>query len=284
MEIGKALKEIRENLGLNLNEMSAGVITASHYSKIEKGHHRLSAEDLLQILAFHSIDAANLLRKLNDKDEVSLFKQMNQDIINYFYQGNLSSLYIVQQKIAEENNLDDQNRQYLLALTESSIYSLDESQTVSTDTKEFIKEKLFQLPNWNSFKLTLYTNFMEFYSLDSNKVIIDSILSKEMDNYSANEQTAILSILLNYIGECIELKKYKSATDYLKKIDLIHSKPDNFFYKILGVYYENIIRIIKTDDPEGHKKLKNIIQVTKISGLDFFGEQLDEYLTEKREW
>ena len=36
MDIGTALKKIRTNLNLNLEEMSAGVITASHYSNISR--------------------------------------------------------------------------------------------------------------------------------------------------------------------------------------------------------------------------------------------------------
>ena len=69
MDIGTALKKIRTNLNLNLEEMSAGVITSSHYSKIEKGYHRISAEDLLQILNIHSIDVATFFKSLTRDDQ-----------------------------------------------------------------------------------------------------------------------------------------------------------------------------------------------------------------------
>lgn len=281
MDIGTALKKIRTNLNLNLEEMSAGVITASHYSKIEKGYHRISAEDLLQILNIHSIDVATFLKNLTRDDHNSFYQKMNQRIISAFYQGNLNELLSITKEIEQENEIISNNKYYLLALAESCIYTLDDSRIIPIETKEFIEEKLFQLPNWNLFKLTLYANFVELYSIESNQLIISSILSKNLDNYSTNEQIAILSILLNYVGECIEIEEYNLAQYYLTQINLINSNSENFFYKVLGKYYENILQIINSNNNKSREIVDQIIQLMQVSGLEFFGDQLREYLIEK---
>lgn len=61
MRVGKALKAIRTELGLTQEEMAAGVISKSFYSKVENGYHHLDSETLFDIMTAHrdKIDATD---------------------------------------------------------------------------------------------------------------------------------------------------------------------------------------------------------------------------------
>ena len=54
MEIGEALYHYRKKLCLTMEEMTVGIVTPSFYSKVEKGIHRISAEDLFIHMALIS--------------------------------------------------------------------------------------------------------------------------------------------------------------------------------------------------------------------------------------
>ena len=78
MTIGELLKKYRLNMGLTLSEMAADIVSTSYYSKVEKNQHRISAEDLFEILRAHSISLGNFLNQLTqDKDN---FKKYTQKI------------------------------------------------------------------------------------------------------------------------------------------------------------------------------------------------------------
>lgn len=122
---------------------------------------------------------------------------------------------------------------------------------------------------------------MELYPLESNQLIISSILSKKVESYSSSERISILSILLNFIGDCIEEKEYTLAKYYLNKIDSIDSNPENFFHKLLGKYYNEILNIIENNDAASKESILSIIELVKFVGLDHYSDQLDSYLKEK---
>ena len=50
MTIGELLKDYRIKQGKNQREFIAGIVSQSYYSKVEKEIHRITADDLLEIL------------------------------------------------------------------------------------------------------------------------------------------------------------------------------------------------------------------------------------------
>ncbi|MBI0034003.1 helix-turn-helix domain-containing protein [Lactobacillus sp. M0396] len=55
MTIGELLKEFRIRNLKTQKEWTAGIVSPSYYSKVEKGIHRITAEDLLAILTANQI-------------------------------------------------------------------------------------------------------------------------------------------------------------------------------------------------------------------------------------
>lgn len=261
-------------MGLTLSEMSADIVSTSYYSKVEKNQHRISAEDLFDILSVHSISLGSFLNQLTQgRNRV---KKYTQKIITFYYEGNIEAIKRILKNCGSKDNEDEQN---IIALAESCLYDLDETFIISNKSKEMIKEKIFSLPNWNLFKLSLYTNFISLYDIDTNQLIVSSILSKEISKYSKEEHSAIVAILLNFVDELIDKDELVLTSYYLQKIhEVLKPLPELLFYHVLMNYYENIVQYLITEDSSYMKKCEEIIDVFETNGYKKYAASLKEYL------
>ncbi len=64
MTIGKALKQLRLHAGLTQDQMAAGIISESYYSKVERDIHNIDAKLLIDILRVHGFDVINFFSKI----------------------------------------------------------------------------------------------------------------------------------------------------------------------------------------------------------------------------
>ncbi|WP_261787269.1 helix-turn-helix domain-containing protein [Lactobacillus johnsonii] len=79
MTVGEALKQMRLQAGLTQTEMTAGVVSESFYSKIERGVHAVDVQVLINILSAHHMDVVHFFSLLNfQKSET----EPNFEIIN----------------------------------------------------------------------------------------------------------------------------------------------------------------------------------------------------------
>ena len=274
MTIGELLKKYRLNMGLTLSEMAADIVSTSYYSKVEKNQHRISAEDLFEILRAHSISLGNFLNQLTqDKDN---FKKYTQKIISLYYEGDIEGIKTI---LTNYKKKDAEDKQDIVALGESCLYDLDKTFNISDASKEMIKEKIFSLPNWNLFKLSIYTNFISLYDINTNQLIISSVLSREISKYSKDEQSAIVAILLNFVDELIDKGELLLASYYLQKVEQILTPlPELLFYHVLMNFYKNITQYLMTGDRLNLEKCEEIAEFFKNNGYETYAISLKEYL------
>lgn len=64
MTIGELLKDYRIKQGKTQREFIAGIVSQSYYSKVEKEIHRITADDLLEILNHNGIPVKEFFEKL----------------------------------------------------------------------------------------------------------------------------------------------------------------------------------------------------------------------------
>lgn len=276
MKIGEILQKYRLNMGLTLSEMAADIVSTSYYSKVEKGKHRISAEDLFNILNAHSISLGTFLNELTEEGDK--LNRIQQKILAYYYERDAEAI----KSIIEKLDSDNEDEQMTIALATSCLYSLDDTVVISEDNIRLIKEKIFSLPNWNYFKLSLYTNSNSIYDIETNRLIIRSILSKDISEYKSNEQEAIIAILLNFVDDLIEKKELTDAEIYLQKVEEILSPlPELFFYHVLMYFYKNIMNYLTSKNSSYIKKCEETIALYKDNGYEGWANSLEEYLQEK---
>ena len=80
MTIGEALKQTRLHAGLTQEEMAAGIISESFYSKVERDIHEIDANLLIRILSKHHFDVGSFFSRVNNSDNTTDpdFDLMNQ--------------------------------------------------------------------------------------------------------------------------------------------------------------------------------------------------------------
>ena len=66
MDIGKALRKERLNLGLTQQQMCEGILSRPFYAKVESGQYRINAESLFRILFRHQVDLMGFLNLIQE--------------------------------------------------------------------------------------------------------------------------------------------------------------------------------------------------------------------------
>ena len=80
MTIGEALKQLRLHAGLTQEEMAAGLMSESFYSKVERDIHKIDANLLVKLLVAHHFDVVSFFTKISNQDirTEPNFELMNQ--------------------------------------------------------------------------------------------------------------------------------------------------------------------------------------------------------------
>ncbi|MDE7055673.1 MAG: helix-turn-helix domain-containing protein, partial [Lactobacillus sp.] len=159
MTIGEALKEEQKALGLTSEEMTAGIISKSTYSKVVNGKSRLSSEYLFKILIAHNIDVNEFFEKIkstytpkNKLQENELSAEMGIAFNNHDISKAKSCLKKIQQ--LSTNKYLEWRAQIAVAMLTNSVDKL------SDDFKDKIINEFNNQENWikNGEALRLFSN------------------------------------------------------------------------------------------------------------------------------
>ena len=244
MEIGQALYTYRKKLGLTQGAMAAGIITVSYYSKVEKGSHRISAENLFAILASHSIDIQEFMDLISpdlDQSQYS-FKEFDQRITDAYFNNQLDVLIELAVSLQLAKGLPANLKQVLEAKLILCQYLLtDKPEELKETSKIFIKDKIFSTSDWDDLSLALFANSLVLYDLESNHWIINNILSKKLRRFTKKQRNIILTVLINFIGVCIYHSEYNLANYYIRQAQKEAARTDNFFQKLVLEFYRLLL-------------------------------------------
>lgn len=277
--IGKQLKIERKNRGLTQSEMCHPILSTSYYAKVEKGYHKISAEDLLAILKQNKIDVVDFFISLEKKDatDISYEQLINLAWSEAHLKQDIPKLHRLKKAVACNQVMSKKQKALLLALLDLSIAGLSENLTsLSTDTKQLLQNYLFTLPTWNKLKLSVYGNALRVYTIENNQLFINSILKKELASYPLSDRCIILTILLNFISICIEANQDILASNYLELINKEATFPENFFQKTLGHYFTLLVSA-RQHKQVPTEELKAIYSVLTLAGLSKYVTELENY-------
>lgn len=91
MTVGELLKEYRVKQNKNQKEFSAGIVSQSYYSKVEKNIHRITADDLLLLLTHNAISVKTFFEKLEidpHQEQVNKVNAIFEEITKANYADN----------------------------------------------------------------------------------------------------------------------------------------------------------------------------------------------------
>lgn len=274
--IGKQLKIERKNRGLTQSEMCQPILSTSYYAKVEKGYHKISAEDLLTILKQQNIEVTAFFESLekNNGTDISYEQLITLAWSDAHLKQELPRLHRLKQTIFQNQVMTQKQKTLFFALIDVSIAGLSEDlSSISIATKQLLQDYLFTLPDWNGFKLFIYGNALRVYSIENNQLLINSILKKELSSYPIYERRIILTILLNFTSLCIESNQDYLAFYYLEIINKEATFPEIFFQKVLSRYF-TLLLTARQNEPIPTEELHAIYTTLTLTGLSKYATEL----------
>lgn len=245
--IGKKLKSLRQELGLTQTEMTAGVISVSFYSKVERGLNDIGVNDFLDILQEHNVDPKDFF---NDFKSKKANKEKLVSLVNRFVtvstednESEIKNIIKSFEKIKPQTPFI--KFIILLARLIAETHNETAMKKLTNKQRNTIKNIIFK-ESYNDdeyYRILLIANLIQVYNVDEATFFVKSILRRYHDITKVDKKTEIaLSVLLiNYVDWCFKKKEFKLCKESL---DYIKQLPDDIelaFPKILGLYFDESI-------------------------------------------
>ncbi|ARD07007.1 transcriptional activator, Rgg/GadR/MutR family domain-containing protein [Lactobacillus amylolyticus] len=278
MTIGELLKEERMEKGLTQKQFADGIVSTSYYSKVEKDEHRITAEDLIAVLEHNNIPLWSFFKELSLKGNFQHEYKINleAEVMDAYYHSDSKRL---EEIIQDLNNSNEPDKKDDLLIVEGWLESLKEDdEEPNIEVREALKDRVFNIPNLNKEKLTLFCNFMDFYDLDSNIAIAKNAINKFIGSNETEIQEVLLAMIANLL--CLSIKENNySYVDYLvttsEKLPL---KPQFFLYKDMIYFYKHLSSYHFNHKNEDLDNCHIIIANVKLVGMNEYGTELEKFL------
>ena len=278
MTIGELLKEERMEKGLTQKQFADGIVSTSYYSKVEKDEHRITAEDLIAVLEHNNIPLWSFFKELSLKGNFQHEYKINleAEVMDAYYHSDSKRL---EEIIQDLNNSNEPDKKDDLLIVEGWLESLKEDdEEPNIEVREALKDRVFNIPNLNKEKLTLFCNFMDFYYLDSNIAIAKNAINKFIGSNETEIQEVLLAMIANLL--CLSIKENNySYVDYLvttsEKLPL---KPQFFLYKDMIYFYKHLSSYHFNHKNEDLDNCHIIIANVKLVGMNEYGTELEKFL------
>lgn len=278
MTTGELLKDYRISQRKTQKQWAGDVISASFYAKVEKNLSRISADDLIELLHFNQIPLIDFFSKLRPKDKLIHQQELEIDrLINEaYYQNSKKELQQIRDVVAE-SKLPNKSDELLLIDAYIAVISKDLTM-LGKEAINKIKEKVFNISNFDEDGLFIYCNFMSFYDLNSNLLLSKKIIKQCIGSSSVKIQGKILAIIINMLIFCIRNKRFEEADVFVNYADQIKTKPAIFFYKMLVPAFYNIVKYQNTHNKKYLDETEIIIKSIKLAGMPDYSKELEELL------
>lgn len=282
MTIGELLKEYRISQGKKQKEFidSGTIISQSFYSKVEKNAHKIAADSLVDILHYNNIPVWEFFSRLNQSDEIKhqQIESFNKIMSDAFYDNDKKKVENLKPLI-KESNLSEKDKQEELLLVKAWLELMKKNTTKpDIELRKKIKDKIFDIPNFNYNKISLFCNFMKFYDFNSNKIISKKIIEQNISSNSIKIQTAILAIIVNILAFSLKDGKENDTGYFIESGNKIKTRPELVFYKSAFYFFENLVDYSLTKNNASYNKCQNTKDFLANIGMSKYSKVLEQLL------
>lgn len=278
MTIGSLLKKYRLEQGKTQAKFVGKIIDRSYYAKVENEIHQISARDLISILAYNGIDLSDFFTQINEKYESYKKQILHQRKLmeQAYYKVDIKQMQKIKHIINESGLLkSDKETQNLLVEGFIELLKVDDKPNLSLQKE--LKEKIFDIPEFNKTKFMLYCNSMRFYSFQDNKIITRKLVRR----YGLTEDTIIqkdlLSIVINLLAFSIEENKFNDIGFCFSYVNSIPTTPDICFYKNVIQFFECLIKYKQSGNGSFLEICDVIIKNLSISSMKNYSLELSKF-------
>lgn len=262
MTIGEALKQLRLHAGLTQEEMAAGLMSESFYSKVERDIHKIDANLLVELLVTHHFDVVSFFTKISNQD---IRTEPNFELMNQIsFAQNRKDLNALD-KIASEIKNGKVESSFWLQFRLENAYAwvLHSNKMISPELKKKVKSIIVD-ENWNRTAYHYLSQAVIFLDIDGAYQLVDSAFrayekKPETDTFTLQ---FVAMIAVNFLNCCyhqrdkIQKKYVDRAVSFLRELPKDGAIGIN---SVLGTYYEAVF--------SGDKDMAEmVIKVLKKSG------------------
>lgn len=258
---GQTLKTIREDLLLTQIDMSAGIMSQSNYSKVEKGEIDIPFSKMIDLLnrLGMSVDEFLYIHRDYTKNPGNQLKRLNQ-----LNAGDKQSILKNMNELKSEQNLSKRGQELLL-IYEALLLVLKNDYSAASNKVLKIWSRLEKYDNWYLNDIRLINSILYLFPIDTAESIVDLALNR-LKNYEdfRNLNQLSTNLQINYILLLIDNKKINTALNEIEK--LISFCIEKKLFKYLGVCYvrKGIIldNLKKKDSSYWYKKGFDLLEET----------------------
>lgn len=237
--IATELRELRSSLRLSQKEMVGDVVSASFYSKVERGLVGINAETLIDILLLHDVNLGDFfdrLERTNSNYESPKQKNWEAELEDAFYHNNLEQAKKIKKKVEKSNDL----YLYLLAILISAALE-DRIEEIPEKTKAKIRKEIFNFSNYNKYILKLFCNGMAIYPIDQMSFQVNAILCRysHPENLSTEMQELLATICTNFLYNCYRKNMPGLIELPIKYLFSMPNRPQLYLCRLLALYFQS---------------------------------------------
>lgn len=275
MNIGETLKSMRLHAGLTQKEMTAGIISESYYSKVERGVSDISADILFKLLVAHNFDPLTFFMRIRYREK------NNENLADYaaisFAQNkkDIDALNKLKMKLEQKYPDDDMPEKLKFQLEIARAWVTHSAK----DVDPALKEKAKQIVLEDKMDREMYAYLGQaciLMDIDDASRLFDLAVKSYKKKPEVNVMTVTLLAVLciNFLNCCYHKNGDRKYIDEaLNTVLSLPAEPHIGYYKILAVYYRALFN-------KNKQKADNIVKFIKEAGL--IGDIQDTISSEDR--
>lgn len=279
MTIGDLLREYRVKQNKKQKEFAGEILSPSYYSKVEKGKHKITAEDLISLLIYNQISVKHFFGRLDENYEENqlLEEQLNCLLAQAYFQNDKSKLEEIRRAI-NDSCLSSKAKTDQLMYADIFLALANNTLQNNKKLQDKVREKLFSMDEFDEAKIMFYGNSMRFYSPSDNKIISQSLIRKYRDTNNIIIQKYLVSICVNMLIILIENNDLKDTKLYFDVLEKNIDNPNFLFYKSVYLFLINFIKYKNSGEEKYLSKCDKMIEAFKTFEMNAYANELANFL------
>lgn len=284
MTTGELLKEYRISQAKSQKEFinNGLIVSQSYYSKVEKNINKITVDNLVELLHYNNIPVWEFFSRLNSVDETQHDQVQEFEDIMYeaYFDNDLEKMNELRRVIEESDISEKVKEDELLQLVAFIQQMKDPNAELSDTLKEKIKQKIFDIPNYNKLKVTLFNNYIYLYDFETQKMMAQQIVKQHINSKDIKMQDAVLSIIENVMAFSIKYGQEKEVGYFIESGEKIKTSPELVFTKTIYYFFKNLIDYRITGSQDSYQECNKIRNFLASIGMTGYSEYLEELLSQ----
>ena len=256
---GHLLKLLREQKELSQSDLSDGILSKNHLSKIERGENDISFQTLLKLLDRLNISLFEFelfLDKTQNNQSIFL-KDLSIAVAN-------NDLYLLNELLTREIELKSKSNnirhKHNVILLKAYIDKFSNTTFNHHDIQEII-QYILSVDECGRYEISLFGNFVGFMSSDMRHKLVKMINRKSQLFHSDKNYTEIFTrILLNVCYADLMDKNFNSAIEVIDIIEKHLNHTELYYEKNQCKFFKGLYLIGTQNKDEGEKLCKKCIK------------------------